>query len=111
MRRCFTRLLPLLALASLVGLSWEGRAVPPMTMSAAVSFIDLGGALRLAGVENLDILMARERVEQAVAVRQLAAAQVLPNLNGGLNVDVHTGPLQQACGNILKVNRDSMYVG
>src|SRR5690242_3338674 len=98
------RLMPLLALASLLGVSREGDADPPASTSAPVSFIDLAGALRLAGVDNLNILLARERVEQAVALRQLAAAQFLPNLNGGLNVDAHTGPLQQASGNILKVN-------
>jgi outer membrane protein TolC len=111
MRRCCKRWLLLLSLASLLGFSRVGQADPPTSNQTAISFIDLGGALRLAGVENLDILLARERVEQAVALRQLAAAQFLPNLNGGLNVDVHTGPLQQASGNILKVNRDSMYVG
>ena len=48
---------------------------------------------------------------EAAAVRQLAAAQILPSLNAGLNFDVHTGPLQQASGNILKVNRDALYLG
>src|SRR5262249_33883601 len=47
----------------------------------------------------------------AVALRQLAAAQILPNINAGTNVDAHVGPLQQSSGNILKVNRDAMYMG
>ncbi len=76
-----------------------------------VSTIDLGSALRLAGVQNPEIMLARERVTEAAAVRQLAAAQILPNLNAGLNFDTHTGPLQQASGNILKVNRDALYLG
>jgi outer membrane protein TolC len=73
--------------------------------------IDLPSALRLAGVQNPEIQLARERVLQAVALRQLAAAQFLPNLNAGSNLDAHTGVLQQAGGNILRVNRDSLYVG
>jgi outer membrane protein TolC len=73
--------------------------------------IDLSSALRLAGVENLDLVQARQRVEAAVAVQQLAAAQILPNLNLGMNYDSHTGNLQQASGNILNVQRSALYVG
>jgi len=43
--------------------------------------------------------------------RQLAAAVFLPSVNAGLNYDSHTGPLQQASGNILKVNRSALYLG
>src|ERR1043165_895113 len=45
--------------------------------------IDLPTALRLAGVYNPEIKLARERVLEAVALRQLAAAQLLPNINAG----------------------------
>ena len=45
------------------------------------------------------------------AVRQLAAAQLLPNLNVGFNYNLHRGPLQQSNGNILTVNRDALNVG
>ena len=45
------------------------------------------------------------------ALRQLAVAQLLPNLNLGTNYDAHRGVLQQDNGNILKVNRDSLYYG
>jgi outer membrane protein TolC len=65
----------------------------------------------LAGVQNAEILLARQRVTEAVSLRQLAAAQFLPSLNAGTSVDVHTGPLQRSNGEILKVNRGSMYVG
>src|SRR5439155_3782820 len=73
--------------------------------------IDLGTALRLAGAENPELLLARQRVVEATALRQLAAAQLLPNLNIGGNYDAHRGSLQQDNGNILKVNRDSLYLG
>ena len=64
-----------------------------------------------AGVENPELLLARERVAEATALRQLAVAQLLPNLNVGTNYDAHQGALQQSAGNILQVNRDAMYVG
>jgi outer membrane protein TolC len=86
---------------------------PPATSEtpAPVMPIDLASALRLAGIDNPDILIARQRVVQALAFRQLAAAQFLPNLNTGFNFVTHTGPIQQATGDILKVNLDSLYVG
>src|SRR5207244_722280 len=73
--------------------------------------IDLASALRLAAVDNPEIGLARERVREAIALRQLAAAQFLPDLNMGGNFDHHLGPLQQSNGQILKVNRDSLYLG
>jgi outer membrane protein TolC len=85
---------------------------PPGTILKEAEIpIDLGTALRLAGAENPQLLLARERVSEATAVRQLAAAQFLPNLNVGGNYDLHHGVLQQSSGNILKVQRDALYYG
>jgi outer membrane protein TolC len=73
--------------------------------------IDLDSALRLAGVQNPEMMLARERVTQAAAERQFAAAQLLPNINFGTNYDDHTGNLQRATGQILAVDRQALYVG
>jgi outer membrane protein TolC len=73
--------------------------------------IDLSSAFRLAGVQNSEILLAQQRVTEAVALRQLAAAQFLPTLNAGSNIDSHRGVLQDSNGTILSVNRDALYVG
>jgi outer membrane protein TolC len=73
--------------------------------------IDLNSALELAGVQNPQLLLAQQRVVEAVAVRQLAALQILPNLNYGFSFDQHTGPVVQSSGNVLKVHRDALYVG
>lgn len=73
--------------------------------------IDLDSALRLAGVRNPELMLARERVTQAMALRQLAAAQLLPNINFGTNYDDHTGNLQQSSGAMLSVHRESIYAG
>lgn len=86
-------------------------ALPPTILSAAVAPIDLATALKLAGVENPEIQFARQRVVEATAFRQFAAAQILPNLNLGSNYNLHRGVLQQDNGNILRVDRDSLYVG
>ncbi|HZZ78213.1 MAG TPA: TolC family protein, partial [Gemmataceae bacterium] len=91
----------------------EDTKFPPVPtfLDENTRLIDLSSALQLAGVQNPQILLARQRVTEAVALRQLAAAQFLPSINVGSNVDVHNGVLQQANGNILPVNRDAMYVG
>jgi outer membrane protein TolC len=73
--------------------------------------IDLDTALRLAGVQNPELNVARRRVLEAVALRQLAAARFLPSINPGMNYDTHTGNLQQSNGNILGVQRSALYVG
>jgi outer membrane protein TolC len=73
--------------------------------------IDLFTAFRLVGEQNPQVLIAQERVIEALALRQLAAAQLLPTLNAGSGFDSHQGVLQQSTGNILQVNRDSLYAG
>ena len=76
-----------------------------------ITTIDLASALQLAGVRNPEIMLARERVTETVAIRQFAAAQILPNLNAGTNFDTHSGNLQQSSGHILDVARSALYVG
>ena len=73
--------------------------------------IDLRSALQLAGEQNPSILLGQQRVVEAVALRQLAAAQFLPTLNLGTSVDSHWGVLQQSNGNILSVRREAGFVG
>ena len=89
----------------------EPPPLPGTILQPGENPIDLGTALRLAGAENPQLLLARERVTEVVAQRQLAAAQLLPNLNLGTNYNLHRGPLQQSNGSILNVNRDALYVG
>jgi outer membrane protein TolC len=86
-------------------------ASPPTILDPNVRPIDLNTALRLAGVQNPQLMIARQRVVEAAALRQLAAVQILPSINYGMNYDGHTGPLQQSNGNILSVNRSAVYVG
>lgn len=87
------------------------RAPSILPGDEAVNAIDLACALRLAGVNNPDMLLARQRVARAQALRFLALSFVLPTLNTGVNYDDHNGPVQQSSGNILKVNRQALYLG
>ncbi len=76
-----------------------------------VTPIDLASALGMVDMQNPEFLLAQTRVLEAVALRQLAAAQFLPNINVGTSYDGHTGNLQQSDGNILSVKRNSLTVG
>ena len=53
---------------------------PESILGQEVTPIDLENALRLAGVQNPELRMARQRVTEAAAIRQYMAAQILPNL-------------------------------
>jgi outer membrane protein TolC len=86
-------------------------ATPPSILAPEIHPIDLIGALRLANVQNPELNIARRRILEAAAMRQLAAAYFLPSINPGMSYDSHTGVLQQSDGNILSVNRSSVFVG
>ena len=61
---------------------------PPTILDPNVRPIDLNTALRLAGVQNPQLMIARQRVVEAAALRQLAAVQILPSINFGTNYDI-----------------------
>ena len=86
-------------------------SLAPSILESSALPITLDGALSLAGVRNPEIRLARERVLEVLALRQLAAAQFLPSLNTGVSFDHHVGVLQQSNGNILSIHRDSLYAG
>lgn len=83
----------------------------PTTLSDDFVAIDLPTALKLAGAENPDLWVARQRVVESEALRTLAAVQLLPTLNAGFNYTNHTGNLQQSNGNVLSLNRYALYLG
>ncbi len=84
---------------------------PPSILGPDTRAIDFDSALRLAGVRNPELMIARERITEAAAQRQFAAAQILPNINAGTNYDDHSGNLQQLTGEMLTVHRQALYVG
>ncbi|HEX7380354.1 MAG TPA: TolC family protein, partial [Pirellulales bacterium] len=87
------------------------KANNPNVSQTPATPIDLAAALRLAGVRNPEIMIARERITETMAIRQFAAAQILPNLNAGANYDTHTGAVQQSSGHLLNLSRSAVYVG
>jgi outer membrane protein TolC len=73
--------------------------------------IDFPTALRLTLTSNLDIAQAREVVNQARARQQAADVTALPNFNLGSAYNQHEGNISKTEGNIIKANRDSLFVG
>jgi outer membrane protein TolC len=73
--------------------------------------LDLGVALRLAGVSNPTINIAREQVREALAGQLAARALLLPTVNIGGNYHHHDGTLQASPGFIRTVDSQSLYLG
>ena len=73
--------------------------------------INMPTALRLAQTANLDIAQAREVVNQARAAEQLAHVGWIPNFNIGSTYTHHEGNIQKTEGNIIKANKDGLFVG
>ena len=73
--------------------------------------IDLPTALRLAGGQNLDVKIARERLAEAKANHSAALAQFFPWLAPGVTYRQHDDKLQDVAGNIIDVNKYSYAPG
>jgi outer membrane protein TolC len=98
-------------------LLWDSTFSPTGADDAAAFFsrgpvpIDFPAALRLAQTSNLDIAQAREAVAQAQALVLRAQAQILPNFALGSTYTKHEGNIAKTEGNIIKANKDSLFVG
>ncbi|MBN9121731.1 MAG: TolC family protein, partial [Planctomycetes bacterium] len=88
-----------------------GPGAPVPAPPADAETIDLGVALRLAGVDNPTINLAREQIREALAELLGARSLLLPSVNIGGNFHQHTGTLQASFGGIRKVNSQSLYLG
>lgn len=73
--------------------------------------IDLPTALRLAGAQNLDIKIAREKLAEARANQSGADFQFFPSLSPGITYFQHDGNIQDVAGNINDVHKYSYAAG
>jgi outer membrane protein TolC len=73
--------------------------------------IDLPTALRLAGAQNLDVQIARERLAEAKANHQSAVAQFFPWVSPGITYRQHDDKLQDVSGNLIDVHKYSYAPG
>jgi outer membrane protein TolC len=73
--------------------------------------IDLPTALRLAGAQNLDIQIARERLAEAKALQASSLWQFFPSLSPGITYRQHDDTIQDVAGNIIDVHKYSYAPG
>ncbi len=73
--------------------------------------IDLPTTLRLAGAQNLDVQIARERLVEAKANHASAVANFFPWVAPGISYRQHDGKLQDVQGNIIDVHKHSYEPG
>lgn len=73
--------------------------------------IDLPTALRLADANNLQVAVAREQVNQALAQVDKAKALWLPSVQSGANYDRHEGAIQRVEGVQILDSRGAYYAG
>ncbi|MDX2036761.1 MAG: TolC family protein [Isosphaeraceae bacterium] len=84
-----------------------GRLVPDQ----AVLPIDLAGALRMAGAQDLDIAIARARVCAAIAEWNKARVLWLPSIFIGPNWIRHDGQAQVVEGPVRTISKSSLFLG
>jgi outer membrane protein TolC len=73
--------------------------------------ITLPTALALAQVEPIDIQIAQQRLQQALAQEERASALWLPNVYLGVGYNRHDGQLQDVVGDVFSTSKQSLMVG
>lgn len=73
--------------------------------------IDLPTALRLAGAQNLEVQIARERLREAKAQHDQALLRFFPWLAPGAGYRRHDGNIQDVAGAIFEANKQAYTVG
>ncbi len=99
---------PAVRMASAAPAAGEGGVSEPQEAPVPV---DLPTVLRLAGAENLDVQIARERVREAKAMHEQARFQYFPWLAPGFGYRAHDGNLQDIGGRVFEANKQSYTAG
>jgi outer membrane protein TolC len=108
------RILTFCALAAWIAPAPAGETEKPRRHSSARAVsraIDLGTALRLAGAENLDVKLARERAALAQAEHRIAQQQYFPWITVGAGWRGHQENIQAVDGQILDVEKTAVDIG
>jgi outer membrane protein TolC len=105
-------LLPIKAVASLQPASTaEDPKTSAEPVAAKTLAINLDTVLRLAEGQNTQIALARARVEEAFATKDLAATSWLPSLNIGTSYLRHEGGIANEDGTITRSSFSTLFAG
>lgn len=92
-----------------------GSEATPATVNGprlrVASVITLDAALRLAGADNLDVRIARERLAEAEANHLVAVEQFFPSISPGLSYRRHEGNIQTVEGRIIDADKELYTAG
>jgi len=94
-----------------LGLLLAGFALSTNGQLTNVQPIDLPTALRLAGAQNLDIQIARQRLAEAKANHQSTVWQFFPWISPGVGYRRHDNLIQDVAGDIIEVHKQSYDIG
>lgn len=86
-------------------------AIVEAQQTNAIHEIDLPTTLRLAGAQNLDVHIARERIAEAKANHSAAIAQFFPWISPSFTYRQHDDRLQDVSGTMLDVHKYSYAPG
>jgi outer membrane protein TolC len=91
----------------------QGKEPEQLDVESASEFfpVDFPTALRLAGADNWNVQLARERVQTATARYDAARVLWLPTINAGIGYTKHDGQIQRTLGPVVDVSRNSFFVG
>jgi outer membrane protein TolC len=84
---------------------------PSDVANTNIMLIDLPTALRLAGAQNLDVQIARQRVAEAKANLESSTWQFFPSISPGVSYLRHDNLIQDVSGNIIDVHKEAYTVG
>ena len=73
--------------------------------------IDLSTVLRLAGAQNLDVKIAREKLAEAKAIHGSAVANFFPWISPGIGYKRHDNNIQNVEGDIIEAHKQSYAPG
>jgi outer membrane protein TolC len=77
----------------------------------AVYSLTLSNVIGLADARNPNVILARERINEAYARVDRAEALWLPSLRAGINYNHHEGAIQDVAGTVFNTTRSSLYGG
>jgi outer membrane protein TolC len=100
-----------LTIGSWCATSPAAQAPSPAASASAPFNIDLPTALRLAHADNIDVQLARERINEARANHASAVEKFLPWVTVGASYRRHEGRTQAVDGTLLDVDKQSASIG
>lgn len=89
----------------------NSKPAPAVTQSANAHIIDLPAVLRLAGAQNIDVLIAREQLTEANAKNDIARQRFFPWIMPGFAYRRHDGQIQAVDGQMFTASKQSYTVG